>query len=60
MPLMTGIQLRDKLQRMGPERLKTVPFLFLTTSFPQDDSIKEYFHSVQGFFRKGDTYESLQ
>ena len=31
MPRMNGIELRDKLQKEGDSRLRSIPYLFLTT-----------------------------
>ncbi len=50
MPVMTGIELRDKMQQLGEVKLRTIPFLFLTTGTATDNVIYSYSHSVQGFF----------
>ena len=60
MPVMTGIQLRDKMQQVGEVRLRTIPFLFLTTGTAQDNILYSYSHSVQGFFQKPNNYEKLK
>ncbi|MEO8772452.1 MAG: response regulator [Ferruginibacter sp.] len=52
MPIMTGIQLKDKLLDEGTLNLRMVPFLFLTTGAASDTIINIYANSVQGFFRK--------
>jgi CheY-like chemotaxis protein len=60
MPLMTGIQLRDKMQQIGEVRLRTIPFLFLTTGTAPNNVLYSYSHSVQGFFKKPGTYAELK
>lgn len=60
MPIMSGIELRDKMQQMGAQRLRTVPFLFLTTGTAIDNPITPYAYSVQGFFQKPDSYGELK
>ena len=50
MPVMTGIQLRDKMQQVGELKLRSIPFLFLSTGTPPENIIYSYSHSVQGFF----------
>lgn len=60
MPKMTGIELRDKMQQVGVVRLRTIPFLFLTTGTAEDNLIYAYSHSVQGFFLKPPTYSELK
>jgi CheY-like chemotaxis protein len=52
MPLMNGMELRDKMQKEGQMRLRTIPFIFLTTAAAKDTIINAYAHSVQGFFTK--------
>lgn len=60
MPMMSGIELRDKMQQVGELRLRTIPFLFLTTGAPKDHLINAYANSVQGFFLKPSTYQDLK
>ena len=60
MPIMTGIELRDKMQQVGEVRLRTVPFLFLTTGTAPNNVIYAYSHSVQGFFLKPTSYGELK
>jgi CheY-like chemotaxis protein len=57
MPILSGIQLRDKMQQLGELKLRTIPFLFLTTGTPPDNIIYSYSHSVQGFFTKPNNYQ---
>ncbi|MGV3528653.1 MAG: response regulator [Flavisolibacter sp.] len=60
MPVMSGIQLRDKMQQVGEVRLRTIPFLFLTTGTAPDNILYAYSHSVQGFFQKPNNYPKLK
>lgn len=60
MPRMTGIQLRDKMQQFGETRLRSIPFLFLTTGTAPDNVIYSYDHSVQGFFLKPSKFDELK
>jgi CheY-like chemotaxis protein len=60
MPLMTGIELRDKMQQIGEVKLRTIPFLFLTTGTARANVIYAYMHSVQGFFLKPNSYAALK
>lgn len=60
MPKMLGTELRDKMQNEGKLRLRTVPFLFLTTSAAKDNIIDALAHSVQSFFLKAQNFEELK
>ncbi len=60
MPIMTGIELRDKMQQLGEMRLRTIPFLFLTTGTAPNNILYSYSHSVQGFFNKPNDYDKLK
>lgn len=60
MPVMTGIQLRDKMQLVGEVRLRSIPFLFMTTGTAPNNVIYAYSHSVQGFFQKPNNYSELK
>lgn len=60
MPVLSGIGLRDKMQQIGEVKLRTIPFLFLTTDTADDNLLYAYSHSVQGFFVKPDSYAELK
>ncbi len=60
MPIMSGIELRDKMQQLGEVRLRSIPFLFLTTGTAANNIIYAYSHSVQGFFFKPNIYDQLK
>lgn len=57
---MTGIQLRDRMQQVGEVRLRTIPFLFMTTGTAPNNVLYAYSHSVQGFFHKPNNYGALK
>jgi CheY-like chemotaxis protein len=52
MPKMNGMELRDRMQKEGAPRLRSVPFIFLTTGAAANTTIEAYLNSVQGFFTK--------
>ncbi|GEO11863.1 response regulator [Segetibacter aerophilus] len=60
MPIMTGIELRDKMQQVGEMKLRTIPFLFLTTGTSPKNILYSYSHSAQGFFQKPNSYLDLK
>jgi len=60
MPVMTGIELRDKMQQVGEVRLRTIPFLLLTTGTSPNNVLYAYSHSVQGFFSKPNNEAELK
>lgn len=60
MPVISGIELRDKMQQLGEMKLRGIPFLFLTTGTAENNLIYAYSHSVQGFFLKPSSYEALK
>jgi CheY-like chemotaxis protein len=60
MPKMSGTELRDKMQQVGELRLRTVPFLFMTTATAAENIISAYANSVQGFFIKPPNYNELK
>lgn len=54
-----GFELRQKLYDDEKLRLKSIPFLFLSTGGNRTDVTKAYDLSVQGYFRKPTTYEGI-
>jgi len=60
MPRMNGIELRDKMQQYGEVKLRTIPFLFLTTGTANENVVYAYCKSVQGFFTKPSKYEEMK
>lgn len=60
MPKLTGLELREKVHNNEELRLKSIPYLFFTTSAEQKAVIEAYSKSVQGFFIKPCSYDSLK
>ena len=60
MPRLNGIQLRHKIQENEDLRLKSIPFLFFSTSADQNHVIDAYSKSVQGFFIKPSSITELK
>ena len=60
MPKLNGIELRQQIHENENIRLKTIPYLFFTTSAAQDDVIDAYSKSIQGFFVKPSCFEELK
>jgi CheY-like chemotaxis protein len=60
MPKLTGLELREKVHNNEELRLKSIPYLFFTTSAEQKAVVEAYSKSVQGFFIKPRSYDSLK
>lgn len=60
MPLMNGLELREQICNNAYLREKSIPFIFLTTSSNYRDIKKAYELTVQGYFKKQDTYGALK
>lgn len=60
MPKMNGLELRDKMQQIGDIRLRTVPFIFLTTAAAKQTTVQAYLNSVQGFFTKSHSLDNFE
>ena len=52
MPILTGMELRAKVHENEDLRLKSIPYLFFTTSADQKHVVEAYSKSIQGFFIK--------
>ena len=59
MPKLNGMELRNKVHQNEDLRLKSIPYLFFTTSAEQQSVIDAYSKSIQGFFIKPVTYDDL-
>jgi CheY-like chemotaxis protein len=59
MPRLSGMELRDKVHENEDLRLKSIPYLFFTTSAEQQSVIDAYSKSIQGFFIKPTEYKEL-
>lgn len=52
MPLLDGFQLRREIHEDKRLSLRSIPFLFISTSYSEKEIEKAYSLSVQGYFRK--------
>lgn len=60
MPKLNGMELREKIHNNEDLRLKSIPYLFFSTSAEQQNVIDAYSRSIQGFFVKPSSYEKLK
>ena len=60
MPKLNGIELRDKLRENKELEIKSIPYLFFTTSAEQKHVIDAYSKSIQGFFVKPKSYKEIK
>jgi CheY-like chemotaxis protein len=60
MPKLNGMELREKIHNNEDLRMKSIPYLFFSTSAEQQHVIDAYSRSIQGFFIKPNSYEKLK
>jgi DNA-binding NtrC family response regulator len=60
MPRLNGMELREKVHNNEDLRMKSIPYLFFSTSAEQKHVIDAYSRSIQGFFIKPHTYDKLK
>jgi CheY-like chemotaxis protein len=60
MPKLNGVELREKVHNNEDLRIKSIPYLFFTTSAEQKHVIDAYSKSIQGFFVKPSNFEHLK
>lgn len=60
MPKLNGMELREKIHNNEDLRMKSIPYLFFSTSAEQAHVIDAYSRSIQGFFIKPDNYDRLK
>jgi DNA-binding NtrC family response regulator len=60
MPKLNGMELREKVHNNEDLRLKSIPYLFFSTSAEQRHVIDAYSRSIQGFFIKPSNYDKLK
>lgn len=60
MPKLNGIELRKQIHENENIRIKTIPYLFFTTSAEQSAVIDAYSKSIQGFFIKPVSFQDLR
>ena len=60
MPKLNGMELRNQIHENEDIRLKTIPYLFFTTSAEQEAVVDAYSKSIQGFFVKPSSFQELK
>ena len=60
MPKLNGMELREKIHNNEDLRLKSIPYLFFSTSAEQHHVIDAYSRSIQGFFIKPHSFDKLK
>lgn len=60
MPKLNGIELREKIHQNEDLRLKSIPYLFFSTSAEQKHVVDAYSKSIQGFFVKPMDYKEIK
>ena len=60
MPKLGGMELRAKIHENEDLRLKSIPYLFFSTSAEQANVIDAYSKSIQGFFVKPANYNDIK
>jgi len=60
MPKLSGMELRHKIHENEDLRLKSIPYLFFSTSAEQAHVVDAYSKSVQGFFIKPTSFVELK
>lgn len=60
MPRLTGLELRAMVHQNEDLRLKSIPYLFFTTSADQKHVVEAYSKSIQGFFIKPLSFQELK
>lgn len=60
MPKLSGLDLRDKVHQNEDLRIKSIPYLFFTTSAEQKTVVDAYSKSIQGFFVKPSSFVEIK
>ena len=60
MPKLSGIELRERIHQNESIRLRTIPYLFFSTSADQRHVVDAYSKSAQGFFIKPSNFGELE
>jgi CheY-like chemotaxis protein len=59
MPLINGLELREKINENEKIRVMEIPFLLWSTAGKEGLGNRAYSLNIQGFFKKPDTLEKL-
>lgn len=60
MPKLSGIELRERIHQNESMRLRTIPYLFFSTSAEQKNVVDAYSKSAQGFFIKPAGFKEIE
>ena len=60
MPRLSGMELREKIHENEDLRIKSIPYLFFSTSAEQQHVVDAYSKSIQGFFVKPSNYAEIR
>jgi len=61
LPVQTGIEFKKRIDEDPELRQKSIPFIFFSTSVEKSAVTKAYTEmTVQGFFKKSNTYDELK
>lgn len=60
MPRLNGMELREKIHENEDLRIKSIPYLFFSTSAEQNHVVDAYSKSVQGFFIKPTAFKEIK
>lgn len=60
MPKLNGMELRQKVHENEDLRIKSIPYLFFSTSAEQQHVVDAYSKSIQGFFVKPNSFQELK
>jgi CheY-like chemotaxis protein len=60
MPKLNGTELRKQIHENEDIRIKTIPYLFFTTTAEQKAVVDAYSKSIQGFFIKPSNFQDLK
>jgi len=60
MPKLNGVELREKVHNNEDLRLKSIPYLFFTTTAEQKHVVDAYSKSIQGFFIKPPNFDKIK
>lgn len=59
LPILNGLELRERIHSNNELSLKCIPYIFLTTTVNPANVTQAYATSVQGFFTKPLSYQDL-
>jgi CheY-like chemotaxis protein len=60
LPMIDGIELRDKIEKNEELKRKSIPFVFMSTAATKSQVEKAYLLAVQGFFLKAMSFKEFE